>query len=320
MRKDISLTNKQKLTYKVSKEDLYNFLSLTKNGLDVETVIKLSFDCSDEIINDLNQGKKLTDIFSEHSNDAFFNLLQILSNYMSLENALSCAVDVEQTTKKRKMKILSKIAYPLFLFIFSYVLVLFFSVSIVPSMSVYATDSSLVIVDFLNVFYSILFICLFVLLFLFVLRHRIQLLERFFLNLKLVKETQSVLFSYVWKNLLSNGLSTTECIDVLEKVDSTKLLARKLNQYLKRGFSLMDSIRNAFEGLDVFCLFIETGLASSNLVHLLEIYVDRTQQNMERKLKRITNMVQLFSYLCVALVVFVFYQVMLMPLNMLNTF
>ena len=124
----------------------------------MHVIIQLSFANSDEIIEQLNQGKRLSDIFLGNNGDAFFSLLATLSNYMSLQEAMACALEVDQSLHKRSQSFLKNIAYPLFLFIFSYALILFFSTSIVPSMSVYAQDSSLGIINVLRAIYTLLFI------------------------------------------------------------------------------------------------------------------------------------------------------------------
>lgn len=55
----------------------------------MHVIIQLSFANSDEIIEQLNQGKRLSDIFLENNGDAFFSLLATLSNYMSLQEAMA---------------------------------------------------------------------------------------------------------------------------------------------------------------------------------------------------------------------------------------
>lgn len=317
---DISWTNKPKSTFKVSKYQLQNFLSLSKSGLDILTVLKLSFPYSDQIIDELNQGRALSQIFLEHSNDSLFHLLHILSGHMSFEQALDCANVIEQSSKKRKQKFIIQIAYPLFLFLFSYALILFFSNSIVPSMMTYAENSSFVIIDLLSALYTLILFFLIVILFLFILRKRVKRIARIFSSIYYVKVYRSILFSYIWKSLLSNGLVTSECFYVMEDIPETKDLAKSLNACLAQGFTLLEAISNAFKDLNLFYQFIETGMASSNLIHLLEIYNQRQEKEMDVILKKISKSIQLFSYLCVAIVVFVFYQVMLLPLNMLNTF
>lgn len=288
--------------------------------MDILTVLKLSFPYSDQIIAELNQGRALSQIFLEHSNDSLFHLLHILSGHMSFEQALDCANVIEESSKKRKQKFVIQIAYPLFLFLFSYALILFFSNSIVPSMMTYAENSSFVIIDVLSVLYTFILLFFIVMFLLFIFRKRIKKLNQIFSSIYYVKVYQSLLFSYIWKSLLSNGLATFECFRVMEDIPETKDLAQSLNDCLARGSSLLQAISDTFKDLNLFYQFIETGMASSNLIHLLDIYDQRQEKEMDFILKKISKFIQLFSYLCVAIVVFVFYQVMLLPLNMLNTF
>lgn len=79
----------------------------------MHVIIQLSFANSDEIIEQLNQGKRLSDIFLGNNGDAFFSLLATLSNYMSLQEAMACALEVDQSLHKRSQSFLKNIAYPL---------------------------------------------------------------------------------------------------------------------------------------------------------------------------------------------------------------
>ncbi len=312
--------HKPKSTFRVSKEELENFLALSKSGLDILTVLKLSFPYSDQFIEELNRGIPLSQIFYEHSKDSLFQLLHILASHMSFEKALDCANDIEQASKKRKEKFILQIAYPLFLFLFSYALILFFSHSIVPSMMTYAESSSFFILDLLRIVYSMIFIFLFLLFLLFFLKKKVKSLQKFWLNLYFIKKYQSLLFSYIWKSLLDNGLVTSECFCVMEKIIEIRNEAKSLNECLTSGYSLLQAISFTFKNLTLFYQFIETGLATSNLSNLLDIYIQQEEKEMDLMLKKWSRGIQLFSYLCVGIVVFVFYQVMLLPLNMLNTF
>lgn len=312
--------HKPKSTFKVSKNELQNFLALSKSGLDILTVLKLSFPYSDQLIEELNRGIPLSEIFLAHSKDDLFQLLHILSAHMSFEKALDCANEIENASKKRKERFILQIAYPLFLFFFSYGLILFFSYSIVPSMMSYAESSSFWILDFLRIFYTLILFILFLFVLFFLLKKKIKTLNKYCLNILFIKKYQSLLFSYIWKSLLDNGLVTSECFCVMENISKTRNEAKLLNKYLTSGYSLLQAIANTFKDLNLFYQFIETGLASSNLSNLLNIYIQRQEKDIDLTVKKLSKGIQLFSYLCVAIVVFVFYQVMLLPLNMLNTF
>lgn len=286
----------------------------------MHVIIQLSFANSDEIIEQLNQGKRLSDIFLENNGDAFFSLLATLSNYMSLQEAMACALEVDQSLHKRSQSFLKNIAYPLFLFIFSYALILFFSTSIVPSMSVYAQDSSLGIINVLRAIYTLLFIGIGIVFLSFLLRNRVPVLARFYSQIHFFQKLETIPFSSVFKSLLVNGLSTTEALSVMQKIQATAKTAEKIYAALSQGKSFMEAMKWVFADLDLFVLFVETGVLTSNLSKLFEIYVMKTQIELNAQIKKWTTGIQIFSYLCVAIVVFVFYQVMLLPLNMLNTF
>ena len=65
---------------------------------------------------------------------------------------------------------------------------------------------------------------------------------------------------------------------------------------------------------------IQLGMNSSNLLHILPIYQSRRLYDIQAHIKKYILFVQLFSYTSVAILVLVFYQVLLLPLNLLQTF
>ena len=54
------------------------------------------------------------------------------------------------------------------------------------------------------------------------------------------------------------------------------------------------------------------------LIEVLEIYINRTKNQMETYTKKFSVYVQIFSYTSVGLIAILVYQIMFYPLNMLS--
>ena len=67
-----------------------------------------------------------------------------------------------------------------------------------------------------------------------------------------------------------------------------------------------------------FLHFYTIGIQNNNLIEVLEIYINRTKNQMETYTKKFSVYVQIFSYTSVGLIAILVYQIMFYPLNMLS--
>ena len=67
-----------------------------------------------------------------------------------------------------------------------------------------------------------------------------------------------------------------------------------------------------------FLHFYTIGIQNNNLIEVLEIYINRTKNQMETYTKNFSVYVQIFSYTSVGLIAILVYQIMFYPLNMLS--
>ena len=97
-------------------------------------------------------------------------------------------------------------------------------------------------------------------------------------------------------------------------------MAMHIQSGLEMGLSLWDALHNEFGKDPLFMRCIQLGMHSSNLLHILPIYQSRVLYEIQTRIKKYILFVQLFAYTSVAILVLVFYQVLLLPLNLLQTF
>ncbi|HIW17967.1 MAG TPA: type II secretion system F family protein, partial [Candidatus Faecalicoccus intestinipullorum] len=62
------------------------------------------------------------------------------------------------------------------------------------------------------------------------------------------------------------------------------------------------------------------GSRSNNLQAMLDLYQRKTEKRIDLAIKKISIWIQVLSYFSVGAVVLIVYQVMLMPMELLNTF
>ena len=61
------------------------------------------------------------------------------------------------------------------------------------------------------------------------------------------------------------------------------------------------------------------GLHTSSIKELLHLYQQKVQKELEQKIKKLSLYIQIGSYISVGIVVLTVYQILLVPMNVLNT-
>lgn len=297
------------------------FSYLTQNGLDVMTAISISFSDSENILYHLKQGKRLSQlIYSGHSK--FFQSISILSDVLNLQECIDCIHSMEQGQSGLKTTLLKQMIYPFFLIGFSYFLILFFTWSILPVMEAYVSASLMQSVRMIFVGYSILIWVVLVVAILLLFGHHFPTLDRYLSSLSFQRQVTTYTFCTMYRNLHQKGCTSMECIRVIERMESkrVKKVAQIMMGHLEQGISFLDSIQK-IEFLDpTFVRFVKIGAHSSQMDKILSAYEQTTLEQLRHKVKRASGYFQIFSYAMVAVLLFVFYQVMLVPMNILDSF
>ncbi len=308
-------------------DELDQFEILLNHGLDMKVMIEICFKNHKKILDKLNQGASFIQAICENQKEPIFKIIQFLSQDLSLKDAIACAKDMNKNSYGFIDTLLKESAYSIFIVVFSYAMILFFSKSIMPSMLVYSSNDSLfVILQILRIFYSILFgiVLIFVLIWILILK-----VPLFFLKciekwrIPSYKSYITLQFSILFHALIKRGFSTKHAIQTISSIQSsfkTKYIARDLLNSLNQGRSWQMAMASC-KFLDVrFLDFMKMAEMSSNLEGMLDMYESFQRTNLEKIKKKVIRSIQIFSYITVGILVILVYQIMLYPLNMLSGF
>lgn len=324
---DLFRINKQNSISKISPDELDQFELLLEHGLDIKTMIELSFKNSESILLELKKGNGLVpSIFSSNKDSLSKNILY-LSNYMSLKDSIYCAKQIKNQSVGFLNELFQKTSYSIFIIFFCFFIIVFFSNSILPSMQFYANDDLLIhIILFLKYFYFLLFIIVCLFLILCILIYLNKDLYSFCLKSKKISILNSLVtlsFSILFRFLLKMGLSTHTSIQAIQEMDasfSNQLICRDLYDRFQKGNSLENAVASSYYIDPRLLKYITLGISNGNIIDMLVLYEKNTNLFIKNKIKRMSLFIQLFSYVSVGILVLVVYQIMLMPLNMLSGF
>ena len=313
MNKDIFAINKRGLTYKISLEEMEQFNMLMDHGLDMQTMIHLAFKQDQKIIDELNEGNNFIALLSEHA--PHMENLQYMSKYLTLKQSLQCNRKLQENQHLFESYIVKKGIYPFFIFGFSYLILIFFIENILPQMRSFMLNDHLnIMLSGLKIIYTILFFL--TVFFLCILFYNAKsskfatISHPFFVKMKTYK------FAYVFGQFMAQKISSQQCLELLCHIQEVRPIAQQLLQGLEQGKSLDVCMKE--QNLDSeFIFYLQAGMKTQNVTNMLDLYCTSCLHSIENGFKRICDLLHIFSYSCVAVLVIVVYQVLLLPLNML---
>lgn len=322
MKKDISWMPRQNTIVLVYRDEIEQFAMLMNQGLPLDTLIHLTFKKDEEIITYLKEGMCLQEIFTRNQKKLYFKYLRILSGKLNLSDALDCVNKIEKSSNTFFETLLKKISYPFFLLIFAFFMILFFSDYFLVQMKDYISNGMVfVFIHLLKWGFGFTILSIIFYLFLYyVLFYKYN--SKMKCPFQLMKKMISLQFVCMYQALDKSYTSTQEiletlaCMDfsVVGKVSNEILACLKNGKSLEESFLEIEVFDSDFKKMLVYAL-------TSNQMHVFfDLYMKKCSLNLEKSVKKISTGIQLFSYISIGILVLIVYQIMMMPLNMLNQF
>ena len=314
------MTNKPSATCLVCREEIEQFQLLQNQGVPFDTLVHLVFQKDDEILDELKSGNCLMDLFCRNQKKLYFKYLKILGSKMNLKEAIECVSQIEKSSNVFFEQLLKKIAYPFFLLVFAYFMICFFSEFVLVQMKDYISSNSvLILIQVLKVLFGTSILCILLYLglyYLFFYKYDARLKCPF----SLMKKMISLQFVCMYQALDKSYTSTQEILETLAYMDFSVVgkVSNEIFACLKNGKSLEES----FLEIEVFDSDFKKMLVyalTSNQMHVFfYLYMKKCSLDLEKSVKKISTGIQLFSYISIGILVLIVYQIMMMPLNMLN--
>lgn len=317
---DLSLTSKLNTTCLIYDNEIQQFYCLLDHGISITMMIELCFRNHEAILKQLQQGKPLSEIFL-FKNKRFNQYFKFYSSFLSIKDSLKNTFYMVENSDGLIQDCFKKMIYPLFIFIFCFVMILFLNDAILPYMEFMNTNQSDVNVLFIMkyIFYLIFFF-LIVLSSLCLILYKTNSLSILIKKSQFMKMIVTHQFSFLLANVIDTGLTTKTCFEYLHTLNSSfiRLISEDIFNGLKKGQNII-SILNENEFLDKdFIKYFQTGSLNASLSELLKVYAQQTSLKIKRIIQKATTGIQIFSYACVGMIAIYVYQVRLYPLNMLS--
>ncbi len=322
--------NKQNTTLIFSNKELEYFASLLYSGCRFKEAVKLIGKDYSLIEQEIAAGKKPETVIIEATHGKTKQLLIFFTQVNSLPNAITATLKMINFEHDMRDKIIKKCTYPLFILLFSFVTVYLFSEYIIPQLLNNfgeKTSSLFAIVLLIKQTAIIIAVCfkliiVFIICFIISYRFKIVTIPFICIFFPLFKDFLAYRLSGYLFELNSTGLSTKECFIFLCKLkqnSSLYYLSMNIAEQLKQGMDLERIIETSSLLSKRFKLCYSIGSGTNTFEETLNQFNQISEERFNFYIRYISLAIQIIAYVFVAVLIICVYQIMLIPLNMLES-
>lgn len=295
----------------------------------MEEALKLINRFDFNLFEHLQSGNSIESIILDSTKGRIHNLLAFFLNITGVAQAIQYAIQLYHFEKNLKKKMVKQTAYPIFILLLSFCTIFLFSTYIIPQlMSNFEVDSNVLlyalqIIHFISLLMVIGMICAFLLLLLSrfenIIFSHIRILS--IRKMRIVKELISFYISNYLVLLFQCGLSTKQSIVFLSQLKNQPLIQFVMDD-------IYDKLENGNELIQVmdqnpylakhFKMHFSLGSASNTFEAALLTYNQIQEQRLFQWIQRFSITIQVISYSFVGVLLICVYQIMLIPLQLLE--
>lgn len=325
------LRKKQTSTLSLNDQD-YQFLAdLLEHGYPLLDALQLLQKDGDAIKLAIESGICVEDLLVEQAEHRFAQHLAFFLQVSSVANAIQSSLHMKAFEQGIKQKLLKQCSYPIFLFVFAFVILCLFTQSIIPQMlqsfSLEQEFGGLLLC--MNILQSITIIFFIVLLigvvcvFLKGLRKRRQVfLFQYGTRISVVNDWVSYQLSGYLYELTQKGISTKHAMQYLLQLQEDSiccLVVKHIVHLLESGHDLVEIVQSSRYVNASFRLMFQMGAYNDTMCEMLTLFMKQQEVRWEKTIRKLGLVVQCIAYVFIASMVMVVYQIMLVPLSMLQT-
>lgn len=258
--------------------------------------------------------------------------LDCFLQFLPLDEALQLSVVLYDQKSSYQKEVLKTAGYPFGMFLFALIGVQLFCAYCMPSLIQMMSGFNLSTTS-LEMIYHVLMVCAFLLSMLVVfgisvicffmkssrIVKGIQLLYHYHCGF-LVQKELSTHFATLYYHTVRMGIPTRTALMMLKRCSSQPLIAflsGSVDEALNSGQDLVQAIGLPYFDHS-FQKIMKTAMLSSDAVSLLEGYLHVAESKRRKRLQQIAQIVQIIAYLFIGLLIILVYQVLFLPLSMLE--
>lgn len=320
-------------------DDLKALSLLLDAGMQFNQAIDLlkddfSIDIFTQIQTNLKRGENIYEIIQTFCDRSIGIFLKTFSTYLPFSKALYLTLELKDKYDQIKNTLYKHSSYPVLLITLTlstaFLFNTFFFDQLIEMISGFQLDLTMVYqAKFLITIilqFSLILLLILLITFRFSLKNQTKIpfflyLNKFFPN-NVLTVYASHLFLNFYISCLKQGLKTKESLDLLQGFKELKyisFLAYHINEHFMRGETYSNAIGNPL--IDVkMKRFIELSTYAENQCEILTMYIELNQMKFIQQTKRLGNVLQAIAYMLIFVLVFLIYNILLMPMSVIERF
>lgn len=328
--KDILVKHKHNKIFRFKQSEWLQFASLLKSGnnlLETLTIMKVD---SVLVREEIENGEKLESLVLKGQRGKFYEHLSFFLTLTSLPEAIYSAYNMRFFEKTSVSRLKKKSAYPLFIFLMASGSIYMFNNFIIPQLlqgfNINESTSLFTILQIIHIISIILIACFIIGIIIFVIvaknkKAHLFVYMHFVSYLTFFKEYISYYLSGYMKELRKQGISSQLSFQYMDTIREDTLLSylcKDLKSQLLEGRDLEVIIQENKRIDTNFKLHYGVGIHNGTLEDSLDSYLKSVEIKWDREISKVSTIIQVISYSFVGVLMVCVYQIMLIPLNMLN--
>lgn len=315
----------------INKNDLIDISRLISKGYSLQDSLKI-IGHYNFVLEELSKGSSIENFIDLKKKNTFYKTLSFFLKISSFDKAVMSAYEYDEFKKNLRKSWTKEVSYPVLLVCFTCAVYIFFEGFIYPQLQSLVIQQQSILLHLLlvNIFRILLLIVIGIVLFILIYFLFIQKNEKYYQifydlikNIKIFRKILSYDYATHSLVLMKRGLSTKQVFDSLLLLKNHQLLIIPLNKMIEQlnlGKEMIHIIENLCYFDTRFKHFFKIGYYSQNLENTLNDYCKYQEEEFKAYLKQGSRILTICAYLFVAIFIVSIYQMLLVPLEMIQQF
>ncbi len=313
----------------MSQNEWMYFASLLRQGYPLKQALQLLEKDSFQVFQMLDDGIRIEQLVIDACRGRMKVFVTFFLEMTSLANAIACASSMYMFEQKLKQEMIKKSIYPFFILLVSFFTVYIFSGYVIPQLVQHFEIEQNYMFQLVGVIQQLAnlmvigIVCLFLLFGLCQISSKVMRVVGAFglTHSPLVKEWMSFYLAHYLIELDQHGLSTRQAFLFLQDMRKQPLfhsVSQSIYNGLNAGADLFVVLQENSRISKRFKLHFTIGSSTGAFREMMISYRDEQQRRWEMQIKKFNMVLQIISYSFVGVMVICVYQVMLLPLQLLE--
>ena len=277
------------------------------------------------------KGQSFEQYLDLNSNKPFYKTLNFFIKISSLDKAIQASYEYENSRKELIKQLIKDISYPIFTLCFALLVFIFFNIFLYPQLSILIKNTSNIslnrIVNLLiNTFILLIFIFIILLIIYLFIRNKPifeSIYKDYLGKIFIFKDIFTYDFAFHYYLLIKQGYTTKQVFNLLLNLKKNSIFSLNIKIFidkLNNGISFNEIIENHNYFDSKFITFFKIGYYTQSLDQVLIDYLSYQKNNLNKNIKRVTVYITAVSYLMISLLIVSIYQMLLIPIDMIQNF